>query len=152
MILSIHSNSFSRKLKIDTKCYHLLAITLYPTQLENVCIFVISNNKSLISQNLKVVGPLGGKFDFDFFSPSGFEIQSYFDYRTSKFKFYSVRALKRYLNEKNLMHGRVMSTISMFSRLIFETYFSLVSGFFLTYIKPGGGRNPPTAMFLPLMC
>ena len=28
------------------------------------CIFVISNNKSFISQNLKVVGPLGGKFDF----------------------------------------------------------------------------------------
>ena len=28
----IQSNSFSRKLKIDTKCYHLLAMTLYPTQ------------------------------------------------------------------------------------------------------------------------
>ena len=28
----IHSNSFSQKFKIDTKCYiyHLLAITLYP--------------------------------------------------------------------------------------------------------------------------
>ena len=26
--------------------------------------FVISNNKSFISQNLKVVVPLGGKFDF----------------------------------------------------------------------------------------
>ena len=25
-------NSFSRKLKIDTKCYHLLFITLYPTE------------------------------------------------------------------------------------------------------------------------
>ena len=25
------SNSFSRKLKTDTKCYHLLAITLRPT-------------------------------------------------------------------------------------------------------------------------
>ena len=24
------SNSFSRNFKIDTKCYHLLAITLYP--------------------------------------------------------------------------------------------------------------------------
>ena len=32
MILYIHSNSFSRKFKIDTKCYHLLAITLYPTK------------------------------------------------------------------------------------------------------------------------
>ena len=41
--------------------------------------FVISNNKSFISQNLKVVGPLGGKFDF--FSPSEFEIQTDFDYK-----------------------------------------------------------------------
>ena len=66
MIPYIHSNSFSRKLKIDTKCYHLLAITLYPTdsKLESFCRFVISNNKSFISQNLKVVGPLGGEFDF----------------------------------------------------------------------------------------
>ena len=34
------------------------------TKLENFCVFVISNNKSFISQNFKVVGPLGGKFDF----------------------------------------------------------------------------------------
>ena len=27
----LYSNSFSRKFKIDTKCYHLLAITLYLT-------------------------------------------------------------------------------------------------------------------------
>ena len=85
--------------------------------------FVISNNKSFISQNLKVVGPLGGKFNF--FSPSGFEIQSDFDYITSKIKFHSVRALKCYLNEKNLIHGRVTATISKFSPQIFETYFSM---------------------------
>ena len=91
------------------------------TKLENFCIFVISNNKSFISQNLKVVGPLGGKFDF--FSTSGFEIQSDCDYRTSKIKFYSVRALKCYLNEKTLTHGRVTATISKFSPQIFETYF-----------------------------
>ena len=53
---------------------------------------LISNNKNFISQNLKVVGPFGGKFDF--FSPSGFEIQSDFDDRTSKIKLYSGRALK----------------------------------------------------------
>ena len=85
--------------------------------------FVISNNKSFISQNLKVVSPLGEKFDF--FSPSGFEIQSVSAYRTSKIKFYSVRALKCYLNEKNLIHGRVTATISKFSPQIFETYFRL---------------------------
>ena len=85
--------------------------------------FVISNNKSFISQNLKVVSPLGGKFDF--FSPSGFEIQSVSAYRTSKIKFYSVGALKCYLNEENLIHGRVTATISKFSPQIFETYFRL---------------------------
>ena len=73
------------------------------------CISVISNNKSFISRNLKAVGSLGRKFDF--FSPSGFEIQSDFNYRTSKIKFYSVRTLKCYVNEKNLIHGRVTATI-----------------------------------------
>ena len=57
----------------------------------------------------------------DFFSSSGFEIQSDFDYRTSKIKIYSVRALKFYLNEKNLIHGQVTETISKFSPQIFET-------------------------------
>ena len=65
--------------------------------------FVISNNKSYISQNLKVVGPLGGKFDF--FSFSGFEIESDFDCKISKIKLYSVRDLQRYLDEKHLIHG-----------------------------------------------
>ena len=35
----------------------------------------------------------------------------------------SVRASKRYLNEKNLTHGRVMATTSKFNPQIFETYF-----------------------------
>ena len=55
---------------------------------------------------------LGGMFDV--FSPSGFEIQSDFEYRTSKTKFYCLKALKRYLNEKNLIHDRVKATISKF--------------------------------------
>ena len=79
-------------------------------KLEKFCIFVISNNKSFIPQNLKVAGPLGGKFDF--FSLSGFEIQSDLDYRTSTIKCYSFRALKCCLNEKNVIHGRVTATIS----------------------------------------
>ena len=86
-------------------------------------IFVINNNKSFIFQNLKTVGPLGEKLDF--FSPSGFEIQSNFDYRTSKIKFYSVSALKRCLNEKNPIHGQIMAAISKFSPQIFETCFNL---------------------------
>ena len=71
---------------------------------------------------MKVVGPLGGKFDF--FSPLGFEIQSDFDYRTLKLKFYSVKAFICYLNEKNLIHDRVTATISKFSPQSFETYFN----------------------------
>ena len=89
---------------------------------KNFCMFVMSNSKSFISQNLKVVGPLGGKSDL--FSPSGFEIQSDLDYRTSKIMFYSVRTLKCYLNEKNLIHGQVTATISKFSPPIFERYFN----------------------------
>ena len=67
---------------------------------------------------------MGGKFDF--FSPSAFEIQSDFDYRNSKIKFYFVRALKCYLNEKNMIHGRVTATISNFSPQISETYISVI--------------------------
>ena len=65
--------------------------------------FVISNKKSFMSQNLKVVDPLGGKFNF--VSPFGFEIESDSDNRSSEIKFCSIRALKCYLNEKNLIRG-----------------------------------------------
>ena len=74
---------------------------------------------------MKVVGPLGGKLDY-FFSPSGFEIQSDFDHRNSKIKFYFVRTLKCYLNEKNLIHGRVTAMISKFSPQIFEMYIGVI--------------------------
>ena len=46
--------------------------TSYKANLKNFCIFIISNNKSFISRNLKVLGTLGGKFDF--LNPSGSEI------------------------------------------------------------------------------
>ena len=70
---------------------------------------MIGNNQSLISQILKVVGPLGERFEF--FSRLGFKIQSNFDLETTEIKVHSVRALKRYLNEKNLIHGRETATI-----------------------------------------
>ena len=66
------------------------------------------------------VRPIGEKFDF--FSPSGSEIQS--NYKSSEIKLFSVGALKGYLNEKNLMQGRETATISKFIALTFETYFS----------------------------
>ena len=70
------------------------------------------------SQIFGIVDPLGENLDF--FSPLGLTNS---DHKPYKIKFYSVRALKRYLNEKNLIHGRVMATISKFSPQIFETYF-----------------------------
>ena len=104
---------------------HLLsAIALYPTQQSwNVYIFVIANIHSFTFQIFGVVGPLGENLDI--FSPLGFDVQTNSDHKTQKIKFYSVRAFKRYLSEKNLIHGRVMATILKFSRLMFETYFSL---------------------------
>ena len=64
---------------------------------EHFCLFVISNSKSFASQKLKFVGLLGRKCDF-FFISSGSDIQSDFDYKTSKMKLYSVRTLKPYVN------------------------------------------------------
>ena len=53
----------------------------------------------------------------------GFDVQTNSDHKTPKIKLYSVRALKRHLNEKNLIYGPVMATISEVSPQIFETYF-----------------------------
>ena len=61
------------------------------------------------------------------FSQLGFDIQTNSDHKTQKINFYSVRALKRYLNEMNLIRGRVIATISKFSPQIFEMYFSFIS-------------------------
>ena len=57
--------------------------------------------------------------DLDFLL--GFVVQTNSDHKTQK-----NQALKRYLSEKNLIHGRVMATISKFSPQTFETYFSTV--------------------------
>ena len=53
--------------------------------------------------------------DLDFFSQLRFDIQRNSDHKTPNTTLYSVRALKRYLNEKNLIHGRQPATISKFS-------------------------------------
>ena len=102
---------------------HLLpAIALYPTQQTgNVDIFVVVNIQSYTSQIFGVIGLLGENLDF--FSPLEFDVQTNSDHKTQKIKLCSVRALKRYLNEIDLMHDRVMATISKFSSQIFETYF-----------------------------
>ena len=86
------------------------------------------------SQIFGVVGPSGENLDF--FSPLGFNVQTNSDHKIQKVKLYSVSALKRYLNEKNLIYGRVMTTISKFSPQIFETYFSLLEKILQLTISP----------------
>ena len=78
-------------------------------EIENFYIFVIINNQSFISQILKVVGPLREKVEL--FSHLEFEIQSNLDLETTKIKLCSVRALKRYLNEKKSENGQETATI-----------------------------------------
>ena len=73
-------------------------------------LFIIGNIQSFTSQMFGVVSPLGENLDF--FSFLGFNIQRNSDHETPKIKLYSVRALKRYMNEKSLTHGRVTATIS----------------------------------------
>ena len=55
----------------------LAIIYIQQSKPENICIFVINNNKGFISKTLKVIGLLGRKFDF--FGSSGFEIQRDFE-------------------------------------------------------------------------
>ena len=73
---------------------------------------------------MKVVGPLGRQFDFSV--PRDLKFKAILITEPQKIKFYVVRALKCYLNEKNLIHGRITATISKFSPQIFETYISVI--------------------------
>ena len=66
--------------------------------------FVNSNNYGIISQNLKIVGLLGEKVAF--FIPLGIQIEIDFHHAKTRIKLYSFRALKRYLDVKNLTQGR----------------------------------------------
>ena len=86
-----------------------------------VYIFVITNYK--ISHLKFLESSVPWEKNLDFFSPFGFDIQTASHYKTQKNQAL-VRALKRYLNEKNLIHARVLETTSKFSPQIFETYFS----------------------------
>ena len=66
--------------------------------------------------------------------PLGFDVQTNSDHKSQKIKLYSVRALKRYLNEKNLIHGRVMAMILKFSPQMFETYCRNVANHVVTFM------------------
>ena len=61
--------------------------------------------------------------NLDIFSPLESDIQKYSVHETPNIKLYSVRTLKRHLNEK---HGQETATISKFSGLGFEMYFNTI--------------------------
>ena len=86
---------------------------------------MISNNQSFVFQILKVVLRLLVE-KFWFFGLLGLKSQSNFDLETTKIKLHSVWALKQYLNEKNLTHGRETAMIWKFSAKSFQTYFNSV--------------------------
>ena len=69
----------------------------------------MSNEKSLISQVLRVISPLGEMFSF--LSPLGLDIERDYDPETSKIKLHMLRALRRYLNKKNKTQGQEIATI-----------------------------------------
>ena len=70
---------------------------------EDFYISVISNDQSFISLVSKIVDSLGENLGF--LIPLGFDIQRDSDLETSKIKHHSIRASKRYLNEKHLIYG-----------------------------------------------
>ena len=105
---------------------HLLPVTaLYPTKQNWKCLHF--RNHQHTKFHISIVwsrGTLGRKPRF--FSPLGFDVKTNSDYKTQNIKLYSVRALKHYPNEINLIYGGVMATISKFSPKIFETYYSYI--------------------------
>ena len=107
--------------------HFLPAIVLYRTQQKletfTYCQYRVLHLKFLESSVPweKTSSPLGFNVET---SLLGFDVETSSDHKSQKIKLYSVSALKRLLNEKYLIHGRVMATISKFSPQIFETYFS----------------------------
>ena len=122
----------------DHVFFYLPAIALYPTQQNCNCLHICNrqytefhisdvwSRRSLGRKPEFSFSPLGfdishlkclessvpwGKPEFSF-SPLGFDIQTNSDHKTQKIKLYSVRDLKRYRIEKNLIQGRVVATIS----------------------------------------
>ena len=105
-----------------------MSITIYGPATQHsktgtVYIFVIANIQSFTSQIFGVVSFL--EENLDILVSWDLTFKKVIFTKPKKFKLYSVRALKRHLNEKNSIHGRVMAAVLKFSPHIFETYFSI---------------------------
>ena len=107
-------------------CHLFPAIALYPTQQNWKCLHIRDRQYTEfhIPNFWSRRRSLGRKPRF--FSQLGFDVQINSDHKPQKIKLYSVRVLKRYLNEKNLIYGRVMAMISKFSPQILEHTLSKV--------------------------
>ena len=95
--------------------YLLSVIALYLTQQNLQCLCI--RNRQCIEfhiSNFWSRQSLGRKPRV-FFGPLELDILRNSGHETPKIKLYSVRALKRYLNDKNLINGRVTATMSKFS-------------------------------------
>ena len=106
---------------------HLLsAKTLHlRNQNRNFLTVVIMSNQTFISQINRVVRPLGEKLDL--FGPLGFETKRDCDHKTFKIKLHSIRTSQRYLNDKNPMYSREITSIFRFNAESFESDFNLVT-------------------------
>ena len=103
----------------------LPTIALYPTQQNWKCLHICNRQYTEFHiSNFWSRRSLGRKPEFSF-SPLGFDIQTNSDHKTQKIKLYSVRVLKRYLIEKNLIEDRVVATISKFSPKILKCTFKV---------------------------
>ena len=77
-----------------------------------------ASRKIILFQILKVAGLLGGKFYFSVLPDLKFKA---IVITKPQNQVLPCESFKRYLNEKNPMHGRETGTIHKFSTLIFET-------------------------------
>ena len=55
--------------------------------------------------------------------PLGFEMKGIFKFETSKLKFFSLKALKWYLNDQDLSHGWETAAVVKISAFSSEAYF-----------------------------
>ena len=70
-----------------------------------------------------------------FVSPLRFHMQRNSDQESSKIMLQLLRASKRYLNQKNLMHGRETATISKSSAHYFGKYTLRICGRNIIFLK-----------------
>ena len=121
-------------------------MSFYPNSKTGIVyIFAIGNIQSFTSQTFGVVGPK----NLDFLIRWDLTFKQILIKSPLKIKLYLIGALKRYLNKKNLINGRIMATILKFSPQIFETYFgSLFVWLSFVLVCPRQSKTKMAKMYL----